>query len=118
MWIDRYYYRLHHPDMPDSDELSVSFCPSGRYQVGDVIEAGPFRREVVEVVPRIREANDYLTRKFEDAILQQVAGTMALSGMELTEEDRARILHLLRNPEDEGAILRDLIEKHRKGVTE
>ena len=48
-------------------------------------------------------------------IIKQLAGNMALSGMELTEEDQGRILRLLDHPEEAEAMLQELIEKHRKG---
>lgn len=65
MWIDRYYYKLHHPEMPDRDIVSVSICPEGAYKVGDIVKQGDWKKEIVEVVPRIREANEYLTKKWE-----------------------------------------------------
>lgn len=46
------------------------------------------------------------------AILQRTAGSMALSGMDLTEDDRARILQLLEHPEEMDALLEALIQKH------
>ena len=60
MWIDRYYYKLSHLDMPEDDDWLIAFCPEGYYKVGDVIKDGDFTRTVVKVVPRIREANIYL----------------------------------------------------------
>lgn len=45
-------------------------------------------------------------------IVRQVTGTMALSGMELTEEDKARILYLCEHPEEMDAMLEELIRKH------
>ena len=47
-------------------------------------------------------------------VVKQVAGSMALSGMELTDTDKERIQRLLDHPEDEDAILQELIGKHRK----
>lgn len=46
-------------------------------------------------------------------IVQQTAGNMALSGMELTEEDKARILYLCNHPDEEEAMLAELIRKHK-----
>ena len=55
-------------------------------------------------------------RKFWEArnemILQRTAGTMALSEMELTEADKARIRQLLEHPDELDAMLEDLIQKH------
>ena len=45
-------------------------------------------------------------------IVRQTAGTMALSGMPLTEEDKARILYLCEHPDEMDAMLEDLIRKH------
>lgn len=45
-------------------------------------------------------------------IVRQTAGTMALSGMELTEEDKARILYLCEHPDEMDAMLEELIRKH------
>ena len=43
---------------------------------------------------------------------QQTAGNMALSEMELNEEDKARILSLCEHPDEMDAMLEDLIRKH------
>ena len=55
-------------------------------------------------------------RKFWEArnelLLQQTAGTMALSEMDLTEEDKIRILRLLEHPDELDAMLEELIRKH------
>lgn len=48
-------------------------------------------------------------------IVKQIAGNMALSGMELSQEDQERLVRLLGHPESEEAMLQELIEKHRKG---
>ena len=45
-------------------------------------------------------------------IVQQTAGTMALSGMPLTEEDKARILYLCEHPDEMDAMLEELIRKN------
>jgi len=47
-------------------------------------------------------------------IVKQVAGSMALSGMELTDTDKERIEYLLDHPEEENAILQELVAKHQK----
>lgn len=49
-----------------------------------------------------------------EVILQQIVGNMALSGFELTEEDKDRILYLLAHPDEQDAILQSIINKHRK----
>ena len=49
-----------------------------------------------------------------EAIFQRTAGSMALSGMELTEEDRARILYLLEHPDELDAMMEGLIQKHKR----
>lgn len=46
-------------------------------------------------------------------IVRQVSGTMALSGMDLTEEDKARILYLCEHPDEMDAMLEELIRKHK-----
>ena len=53
----------------------------------------------------------------DKSIVKQVAGSMALSGLNLTEEDKKRILRLLDCPEEVEAMLQELIEKHRKRNT-
>ena len=54
-------------------------------------------------------------RKFWEArnamILQRTAGCMALSEMELTEEDKTRILQHLEHPDELDAMLDTLIQK-------
>lgn len=45
-------------------------------------------------------------------LIRQVTGSMALSGFELTEEDKERIRTSIdRNPDD---VVRELVEKHRQ----
>lgn len=55
-------------------------------------------------------------RRFWEArnemILQRTAGCMALSEMELTEEDKTRILRLLERPDELDAMLEELIQRH------
>ena len=53
----------------------------------------------------------------DKSIVKQVAGSMALSGLNLTEEDKKRILRLLDCLEEVEAMLQELIEKHRKRNT-
>jgi len=48
-------------------------------------------------------------------IVKQIAGNMALSGMDLTKEDHDRIQYFLDHPEEEKAILQELFEKYRGG---
>lgn len=50
---------------------------------------------------------------FANYIINQVSGDMALSGFELTDADKERIRHIIEHPEDQEAILQELIEKHR-----
>lgn len=52
--------------------------------------------------------------RIED-IIRKVAGSMALSGMELTEEDKERIRRIADDPEKADEILKELIEKHSGG---
>ena len=47
-------------------------------------------------------------------MIKQVAGSMALSGMELSDADKARIVYMLEHPEDENAILHELLRQYRK----
>lgn len=62
------------------------------------------------------QMQDPAFRRFWEArnemILQRTAGSMALSEMELTEEDKVRILRLLEHPEELDAMLEELIQKH------
>lgn len=48
-----------------------------------------------------------------EMILQRTAGSMSLSGMDLTEEDKARILYLCEHPDEMDAMLENLIRKHK-----
>ena len=50
--------------------------------------------------------------------MQRTAGSMALSGMDLTEDDKARILQLLEHPDEMDAILEELIQKHTVSADE
>lgn len=45
-------------------------------------------------------------------VVKQVAGSMALSGMELTEDDKGRISQLLDHTEEMEDILQEMLEKH------
>ena len=47
-------------------------------------------------------------------LVQQVSGNMALSGMELTEEDKERIRYIVEHPDKTDEVLQALIEKHTK----
>ena len=47
-----------------------------------------------------------------EMILQRTAGTMALSGMELTEKDKERIMYLCEHPDEMDAMLEALIREH------
>ena len=47
-----------------------------------------------------------------EAIVRHTAGSMALSGMELSEEDKARILYVLEHPGEADTVLKELIRKH------
>ena len=49
-----------------------------------------------------------------DDLVRQVSGSMALSGFELTEEDKARLRRAATHPEEIEEILAQLIEKHRR----
>ena len=53
-----------------------------------------------------------ISEVWKEIVLRQVTGTMALSGLDLTDEDKARIRYLLDHPEEKDAMLRELIEKH------
>lgn len=45
-------------------------------------------------------------------IINQVSGNMALSGFELTEEDKDRIRYIMEYPEEQETIMQELIKKH------
>ena len=47
-----------------------------------------------------------------DDILDRVAGSMALEGFELTEDDRRRIQTLIEHPELKEQLLQELVKKH------
>ena len=53
-----------------------------------------------------------LWEAWREMIVSQTSGTMALSGMDLTEEDKERIRYLCEHPEEEEAMLEALIQKH------
>ena len=63
--------------------------------------------------PEIRE----LWEARRELIVRQTSGSMALSGMDLTEEDKDRIRYLIEHPEEEEAMLDALIQKHKKEPT-
>lgn len=54
---------------------------------------------------------------WKDLIVRQVTGTMALSGFEMTDEDKNRIRELMEHPERHNDILQALIEKHTRRDT-
>lgn len=45
---------------------------------------------------------------------KQVAGSTALSGMDLLDADKVRIAYLLEHPDEEDAILNELLRKYRQ----
>jgi len=45
-----------------------------------------------------------------EMILQRTACTMALSEMELTDEDKARVLYVLEHPEEFDAVFAELLD--------
>lgn len=47
-----------------------------------------------------------------EMIVRQTSGSMALSGMELTEEDHDRIRYLIEHPDEMDAMLDALVRKH------
>lgn len=47
-----------------------------------------------------------------ERIVRQTAGSMALSGLDLTEEDKDRIRYLIDHPDEMDAMLEELIQKH------
>lgn len=56
---------------------------------------------------------DYFLACFpEYDIVRSVTGNMALSDMELTEEDKERIQAAAGNPKDAEEIVKQLVEKH------
>lgn len=48
----------------------------------------------------------------KERIVRQTAGSMALSGLDLTEEDKDRIRYLIDHPDEMDAMLEELIQKH------
>lgn len=52
---------------------------------------------------------------WREMIVNQTAGNMALSGINLTEEDKERIRYLAEHPDEMDAMLDALIQKHKKG---
>ena len=45
-------------------------------------------------------------------IVRQVAGNMALSGLELTEWEKARLLYFVEHPEEQEAMMEAAIKFH------
>ena len=64
MWIDRFLYKLHHPELTNSGKLYVGFCPEGHFKPGDTVQEGEWTKEIVVVEPRYKEANEFIERKF------------------------------------------------------
>ena len=53
-----------------------------------------------------------------EGLVQAVVGSMALSGIVLTKEDKERIRLIADNPDDVTRIVQELVEKHKsKGET-
>jgi len=65
-------------------------------------------------VEDFEEMSEIYRQPIED-ILRSVAGSMALSGMELSEEDEERIRLFADEPEYVEKIVKELVEKHRQG---
>lgn len=49
-----------------------------------------------------------------ESILRNVAGSMALSGMDLSEQDMERIRRLVNDPDCVEEIVMQLIDKHKQ----
>lgn len=49
----------------------------------------------------------------KEALVDQVAGSMAIDGFVLTEEDKERIRLLADNPDDAEKIVQQLVKKHK-----
>lgn len=49
-------------------------------------------------------------------LLDRVAGSMALEGFELTEDDRRRIQTLTEHPELKEQLLQELVKKHKEAT--
>ena len=59
--------------------------------------------------------NAYTDERYIEAIVRQTAGSMALSGMELTEEDKNRIRKIPHMTKEEiEAEVQILVEKHKQ----
>lgn len=58
--------------------------------------------------PEFRE----LWESWREMIVSQTSGSMVLSGMDLTEEDKERIRYLYEHPDEDEAMLAELIKKH------
>lgn len=53
---------------------------------------------------------------YREMIVRQTDGSMTLSGMQLTEEDKERIRYLVEHPDEHDKMLDALIQKHKKRV--
>ena len=108
-WYDRFIYRWHIDGRP-VEKLSVGFAPEGRVHAGDILNRSDgSEQEVLRVEPRYK----YINGEWREGIVQSVAGSMALSGMDLTEEDKERIRIIADDPEKVDEIVQQLIEKHK-----
>lgn len=56
-----------------------------------------------------------LREAHREQLVRQTAGSMALSGLDLTEEDKDRIRYLVDHPNEKDAMLEELIQKHTAG---
>lgn len=64
MWIDRFFYRLYHPEVPDDGKVHVGFCPEGCVKPSDVLKAGDWTKEVIGVETRYKKATEALERRW------------------------------------------------------
>lgn len=60
------------------------------------------------------DINSPLARQRREAINLMISQHMALSGLDLTEGNKARILYLCEHSDEMDAMLRDLIRKHKE----
>lgn len=76
--------------------------------------------EKIDYIPitGLIDINSPLARQRREAInhmiVQHTAGNMALSGVDLTEGDKARILYLCEHSDEMDAMLEELIRKHKE----
>ena len=64
---------------------------------------------------RVREARDTALQYFDALdVVRQVAGSMRLSDLELTEEDEERLIYFILHPEEQDDIMKKTIEKHTR----